>query len=61
MEFVVLKDGYAKEQACEFAKSHEIDSLFVGQRGLGPIKSVFIGAFSSYMINHAPCDVVMVR
>lgn len=36
------------------------DMLFTGSRGYGPIRSVLLGTVSRYLVDHAPCAVVVV-
>eukprot|EP00298_Acanthocystis_sp_HF-20_P025635 c37807_g1_i1.p1 GENE.c37807_g1_i1~~c37807_g1_i1.p1 ORF type:complete len:148 (+),score=61.22 c37807_g1_i1:1-444(+) len=57
----VLTAGHPKEQVCEFAKEKSVNTIFVGTRGLGAIKKIFVGSFSDYILHHAECDVMLVK
>jgi len=50
-----------KECVLKFAAKHNVDTIFVGTRGYGPLKRFFTGSFSSYIINHAQCNVMLVK
>jgi nucleotide-binding universal stress UspA family protein len=43
--------------ACE---QGEVDVLVCGSRGYGPLRSVLVGSFSRYLVDHAPCPVLVV-
>eukprot|EP00298_Acanthocystis_sp_HF-20_P002665 c13064_g1_i1.p1 GENE.c13064_g1_i1~~c13064_g1_i1.p1 ORF type:complete len:154 (+),score=70.23 c13064_g1_i1:63-524(+) len=57
----VLTAGHPKEQVCEFAKEKSVNTIFVGTRGLGAVKKLFLGSFSDYILHHAECDVMLVK
>jgi nucleotide-binding universal stress UspA family protein len=40
---------------------HKIDYCCVGRRGLGKLKRIFVGSVSSYLLQHANCDVMVVK
>jgi len=33
----------------------------MGSRGLGPLKGIFMGSVSSYIVSHAKCPVLIVK
>lgn len=43
------------------AKKYEADLIVMGSRGLGPLKGLFMGSVSSYVVTHAPCPVLIVK
>lgn len=40
---------------------HEIDICCIGRRGMGKLKRLFVGSVSSYVVQHASCDVFVVK
>lgn len=58
----VLTYGLAKEVMCQdLPKKYDIDLIMVGQSGLNAVERLMIGSVSSYIIRHAPCDVLTVH
>eukprot|EP00301_Raphidiophrys_heterophryoidea_P019187 c415_g1_i1.p1 GENE.c415_g1_i1~~c415_g1_i1.p1 ORF type:complete len:171 (+),score=35.75 c415_g1_i1:58-513(+) len=51
----------AKADACALAQETQVDLIIVGQRGLGALKKLVLGSFSSYVLSHAKCDVLLVK
>ena len=58
---VLLTHGRAQEDAVDFCKHNQVDTIFVGSRGLGSFQRVLLGSFSNYVVNHSSCTVVVVR
>lgn len=58
---VMMSTHQVQAAALRFVTEHKSDIVFVGSRGLGAFKRFFLGSFSNYMVNHAPCDVIVVR
>jgi nucleotide-binding universal stress UspA family protein len=46
---------------CERAKSLGADVVVVGSRGRGAIRRALLGSVSTYVVNNAPCPVLVVR
>ncbi|MGX7243770.1 universal stress protein [Enterococcus quebecensis] len=58
----VLTYGVAKEMMCkELPEKYSVDLIMVGQTGLNKVERLMIGSISSYIIRHAPCDVLIVH
>ena len=53
--------GDAKALVPRFTQHHPVDLLIVGSRGLGAVKSVFLGSVSDKCIHECPCPVLVVR
>eukprot|EP00808_Paulinella_micropora_P007487 g34099.t1 len=51
----------AKEAALKFAKEKKVNMIYTGCRGLGMIQRMYMGSFSQYIVEHAPCDVLVVK
>lgn len=46
---------------CAVAESEAFDVIVVGSHGAGWIKRLVVGSVSSYVVNHSPCPVLVVR
>ncbi len=46
---------------CDLAAEVGADAIVVGSRGRGAIKRALLGSVSTYVVNNAPCPVVIVR
>ena len=56
-----VERGAAGAVLCERAEAINADVVVVGSRGHGAIKRVLLGSVSSYVVNNAPCPVLVVR
>ncbi len=43
------------------AKDNDCDLVVMGSRGLGPLKGIFMGSVSSYIVSRAKCPVLIVK
>jgi nucleotide-binding universal stress UspA family protein len=43
------------------AEDHHCDLIVMGSRGLGPLKGIFMGSVSSYLVSRAKCPVLIVK
>lgn len=43
------------------AEDNGIDLVVMGSRGLGPLKGIFMGSVSSYMVSRSKCPVLIVK
>ncbi|KAI9317556.1 hypothetical protein BX666DRAFT_2026831 [Dichotomocladium elegans] len=53
--------GEPKVLIPRFTQNNHVDLLVVGSRGLGTVKSVFLGSVSDRCIHECPCPVLVVR
>lgn len=49
------------EEAIHYATQMHIDCVITGTRQQGAIKRFFLGSFSSYLLNHSECDVMIIK
>ena len=42
-------------------KKYHVDLIMIGQSGLNAVERFMVGSVSQYVINHAPCDVLIVH
>lgn len=54
-------NGNPKSSIVQFAKEKDIDLIVMGSTGKGVIERVLIGSTTSYVVNHAPCNVLVVK
>lgn len=56
-----ILSGSPKRKIVEFAKDHGIDLIMLGSTGVGAIEKAIIGSTTSYVVNHASCNVMVVK
>lgn len=54
-------DGYPPDALVDHAAAVGAELIVVGSRGRGPLASLLLGSTSHRVVNHAPCDVLVVR
>ena len=45
----------------EYAKSHDVDMIVMGRRGLGSFSAVLVGSVTNKVAHHADCAVLTVK
>ena len=53
--------GSPKKEIVDFAEENDIDLIVMGSTGKGAIDRVLVGSTASYVVNHAPCNVMVVK
>ena len=54
-------EGYPADELVDYASRTQAELLVVGSRGRGDLASLVLGSTSHRVVNHAPCDVLVVR
>lgn len=53
--------GNPKQIIVKYAADNAVDLLVIGATGKGAITQSLVGSTTSYVVNHAPCNVLVVR
>lgn len=53
--------GDAGQVICKACEKKGIDFLIVGRRGMGKFQRFFMGSTSKYLVENAPCDVIVCK
>lgn len=53
--------GVAKHEIVNYAKAEDIDLIVMGATGRGAIERALVGSTTAYVVNHAPCNVLVAR
>lgn len=56
-----LYDNNAKRKIVQYAEENGIDLIVIGSTGTGMIDKLFIGSTTQYVVNHAPCNVMVIK
>ena len=59
--FWMVQEGNPRDALIRQAQERNIDTIFVGARGLGRVEGLLLGSVSSATVAHAPCTVEVVR
>lgn len=54
-------EGTPKVSIVQFAKEIGIDLIAMGATGKGAIERTLVGSTTSYVVSHAPCNVLVVK
>jgi len=58
---LIASATHVGEMICKAAEKKSIDILVVGRRGLGKVERILVGSTSKYCLEHAPCNVLIVK
>jgi len=58
---ILGRAGNAGELICQAVDQKMVDNLYVGRRGMGWGKRLLAGSVSRYLVEHANCNVVVVK
>ncbi|HLQ40956.1 MAG TPA: universal stress protein [Tetragenococcus sp.] len=58
----IVDIGSPKEMiAVELPKEYEIDLIVIGSTGKGAIAQALVGSTTAFVVNHAPCNVMVIK
>lgn len=57
----LIAEGSPKLKIIEAAKKNQIDLIMMGTTGTGAISRLLVGSTTAYVVNNAPCNVMVVR
>jgi len=52
--------GHPAEAIIEYARTHEVDLIVMGHRGMSNLQRFFVGSVADRVVDHAPCMVLIV-
>jgi nucleotide-binding universal stress UspA family protein len=58
---VVVRDGTPGSEIIEEARTWRADLIILGSRQRGPVSRFLLGSVASYVLNHSPCSIEVVR
>lgn len=53
--------GSPKRKIVDYAKEHKMDLIMMGSTGTGALEQVLVGSTTAYVVNRAPCNVIVVK
>lgn len=53
--------GNPKKEIVRFAKDFDIDLIVIGANSKGLIDRILVGSTTSYVVSHAPCNVMVIK
>lgn len=56
----VIQDGDPATRILEYCKTHEVDLIVIGQRGLGGLAGMLLGSVSQRVSHAAPCACLLI-
>ncbi|MDT2704816.1 universal stress protein [Enterococcus dispar] len=56
-----IEVGNPKKMIVDYAKVNNIDLIVMGATGKGAIERTLVGSTTTYVVNHASCNVMVVR
>lgn len=56
-----IDSGSPKRKIIEYALEKQVDLIMVGATGLGAIEQAIVGSTTAYVVNHAKCNVMVVK
>lgn len=54
-------EGSPKKEIIDFAEEHDIDLIVIGVTGKGAFDRLLVGSTTAYVIDHARCNVMVVK
>lgn len=53
--------GDPKRKLVKYAKENKVDLIVMGATGRGTVEKTLIGSTTDYVVNHAPCNVLVMK
>ena len=57
----IIDDGNPKAKIVAYAEEKKIDLILMGATGTGTFSRLLLGSTTAYVVNNAPCNVMVVR
>ena len=57
----LIDDGNPKAKIVAYAEEKKIDLILMGATGTGTFSRLLLGSTTAYVVNNAPCNVMVVR
>ncbi|GAA2916557.1 universal stress protein [Enterococcus pseudoavium] len=57
----VIDEGNPKAKIVAYAEEQEIDLILMGATGTGTFSRLLLGSTTAFVVNNAPCNVMVVR
>ena len=58
---LLVKTGEPREFLQQFIEKRDYDLVIIGCRGLSTLPSLLLGSVSQYLVQHAPCPIMVVK
>ncbi|MEY8500572.1 universal stress protein [Enterococcus avium] len=58
---IVHVTGSPRNIIVSLAEKEDMDLIIIGATGIHGIEKVLVGSTASYVVNHAPCNILMVK
>jgi nucleotide-binding universal stress UspA family protein len=58
---LAIRHGRAGEEICAAARDRGVRLIVMGSRGLSAVERTLLGSVSAYVLQHAPCPVLVAR
>ncbi|MDT2599667.1 universal stress protein [Enterococcus hulanensis] len=56
-----IDSGNPKRKIIDYALEHQVDLIMLGATGRGAVEQALIGSTTAYVVNHANCNVMVVK
>lgn len=58
---VSVQEGSPKQTIVEYAENNHFDLILIGATGVHGINKLVVGSTTTFVVNHAPCHVLVVK
>ena len=60
-EFKIIPGGDAAYDIIRLSKKYKVNTIVVGARGMNPVKEMFLGSVSNYVLHKSKIPVLIVK